>query len=66
MTGRNAMAIQNKSGSEIKINYSAVIGYVGIVIDDAGERQYDITENIIMYGKSESGTTPTIYVEELA
>lgn len=63
---RNAIALQNRSGIEVKINYSAsVVGYVGIVIADGNERQYDITDDIILYGKSETGT-PTIIVEEIA
>lgn len=66
LTDRNAMSIQNRSGIEIKINYSnAISGYVGIVIPDSGERFYDITDAIVIYAKSASGT-PTIYVEEIA
>lgn len=67
LAARNAIAIQNVSANEMKINYdSGVAGYVGIVITAGGERQYDITDGITLYGKSESGTTPTINIEELA
>lgn len=66
LTGRNALSIQNPSAIEIKINYSAVIvGYVGMVIGSGGERFYDITDDILVYGKSASGT-PTINIEELS
>ena len=67
LANRNAMAIQNESGIDIKLNYSSgVSGYVGVTVSGAnGERQYDISDEIILYGKSASGT-PTITVEELA
>ena len=67
LANRNAMSIQNVSGDEIKINYSSgIVGYVGVTIASGNERFYDITENVIVYGKSESGTSPTIQVEELS
>jgi len=63
---RNALVIQNRSGADIKINYDPTVsGYVGMVIPDASERSYDVTENIVVYGKSEFGPV-TINVEELA
>lgn len=66
LTGRNAIAIQNPTGTEIKINYSSgVVGYVGMVIGAGGERTYDVTDAIPIYAKSASGT-PTINVEELS
>ena len=66
LTNRNAISIQNWSGSEIKINYdNGVSGYVGIVIPDGGERFYDIKDTILIYAKAASGT-PTINVEELS
>jgi len=66
LTNRNAICIQNKSGTEIKINYNnSVVGYVGIVISNGSERFYDITDDIIIYAKASSGT-PTINIEEIA
>lgn len=66
LTARNALAIQNTSGIEIKLNYASdVVGYVGVKVAAGSERQYDITDTIIMYAKSASGT-PTITVEEIA
>jgi hypothetical protein len=66
LANRNAISIQNRTGIEIKVNYSSgVSGYVGMVIPSGGERFYDITDAIIIYAKSTTGT-PTINVEELA
>ena len=66
LANRNAMSIQNRSGLEIKINYNnTVVGYVGIAMSDGDERMYDITDAIVIYAKSISGT-PTITVEELS
>jgi hypothetical protein len=66
LSGRNALAMQNRSGIEMKINYnSSQVGYVGIVIADNSERQYDIKETVTIYGKSASGT-PIMFVEEIA
>ena len=63
---RNALVIQNRSGGDIKINYDPTTsGYVGIVVPDLSERSYDVTENIVLYGKSEFSTV-IINVEELA
>lgn len=66
LSDRNAVSIQNPSAIEIKVNYSdAVVGYVGMVIGAGGERFYDITDDILIYAKSASGT-PTVNVEELS
>jgi hypothetical protein len=67
LTNRNAISIQNWSGTQIKVNYNnGVSGYVGMVITGSGgERSYDITDDIVIYAKAQSGT-PTITVEELA
>jgi len=66
LASRNALTIQNRSGIEIKINYdNSVSGYVGLIIPTSGERYYDISETIVIYAKSASGT-PEIAVEELS
>lgn len=66
LTNRNAIAIQNRTGQEIKINYDPLtVGYVGIVIDDKSERFYDITDNILIYAKSKTSSC-VVFVEELA
>ena len=64
--GRNAVAIQNASGVEIKVNYdNAEPGYVGMVVADGIERFYDIKDTILIYGKS-SGADAILNIEELA
>jgi hypothetical protein len=63
---RNAISIQNQSGQEVKINYSSsIVGYVGMVIPNGGERFYNITQNIVIYGMS-SASTCTLNIEELS
>jgi len=63
---RNSLNIQNTSGVDIKINYSdSVSGFVGVLLGGTAERHYDITDNIVIYAKSQTGT-PTITVEEIA
>lgn len=66
LSARNAMAIQNYSGQQIKLNYDPLaVGYVGVIIDDSNERFYDITDTIPIYAKSVSSVV-TIIVEELS
>jgi len=66
LANRNALSIQNISGTEIKINYdNTTVGYVGVTIATGSERFYSITDQIIIYAKAASGT-PTIQTEELA
>ena len=67
LTARNAICIQNESGIIIKTNYdNAEPGFVGMSIGGSGgERQYDITDTIIIYAKAQSGT-PSITLEELS
>ncbi len=66
LASRNALSIQNRSGIEIKINYdNSVSSYTGIVIPNNGERYYDISDSIIIYAKSLTGT-PIINIEEIA
>lgn len=68
LTDRNTIAVQNRSGKEIKVNYSdAVSGYVGMVIADGSERTYDITDAIIIYGKvAPGGGNAVVNVEEIS
>lgn len=69
LANRNAMAIQNISGTEIKINYDYTGplpgGYEGVTIASTSERFYEITDNVVIYAKAQAGT-PTIQVEEIA
>jgi hypothetical protein len=67
LTSRNAIRIQNYSGVEVKTNYdTGISGYVGMVIDaNGGHAAYDISPNIVIYGKTASGSA-TVFVEELS
>jgi hypothetical protein len=61
------MGIQNDTTDEIKINFSAAVGgYVGWTVKANGEFFIDLTDSVTVYAKSESGTTPTITVMEVA
>lgn len=63
---RNALSIQNTSGSNLKINYNNLeAGYFGVQIATGLERFYDITDEIQIYAKSQSGTIKVI-IEELS
>jgi hypothetical protein len=66
LANRNAISIQNPSGTNIKINYdNSIVTYTGIIIASGSERFYDITDQIPIYAKAESGSV-TIVVEELS
>jgi hypothetical protein len=64
LTNRNAISIFNESAEDILIQYDNAAAF-GLTIGPDEERQYDITDAIVIYGKSTVGT-PTILVEELA
>jgi hypothetical protein len=66
LANRNAISVINRSGVQIKLNYSAsVSGYIGVPVDNGSERFYDISDQIVVYGKSSSGSAELI-IEELA
>lgn len=65
LLNRNAINIQNYSGSQIKINYVSNVGYIGTLINDNSERNYDITEHIQLYARAEIGA-PVIILEEIS
>jgi hypothetical protein len=66
LANRNAINIQNYSGSNIKLNFdNTVSGYEGIQMNDQVERNYDIKDTILIFAKSEvSGAE--IWVEEIS
>lgn len=69
LSGRNAIAVQNQSTVEMKINYlsGAAGGYVGMKVPaSTGERFYQITDQIEIYGRLASGADQVVIVEELA
>jgi len=66
LSDRNALAIQNYSGQDIKINYdNSAVGYVGVLIKNESERNYDVKDTIIIYAKS-STSSCTVTVEEIS
>jgi hypothetical protein len=63
---RNSIQIQNFSGKDVKINYTADHGSsFGVFIRDSTERMYMIKDTIIIYGRS-SRNAAKIIVEEIA
>jgi hypothetical protein len=68
LANRNALSVQNTSGSTIKINYdNTTVGWVGVTINSGSERFYSISENVILYAKAAPASgTITIQTEELA
>ena len=66
LNNRNALNIQNYSGTQIKINYDPTItGYVGVIVDDQSMRNMDVKNTILVYAKAEIGN-PVVIVEELS
>jgi len=65
LVDRNAISVQNNTTSEIKINYTTGVGYVGMTIPVGGERSYDIKDTIVIYARAKTGT-PIVEVEELS
>lgn len=64
---RNQINLQNDSGFDFKLQYNPLTaGYVGFKIADGVERQYGITDTIIVYGKFQPGGAGSITVEELS
>lgn len=66
LSNRNAISVVNRSGQEVKINYSSgIAGYVGVPVDNNSERFYDIKDSIILYVKSAVSSCDVI-VEEIS
>lgn len=69
LAGRNAIRIQNQSAVQIKTNYDFTgplpAGYEGMWIKPNGETYYDITDQVIIYAKAETGSID-ILVEEIS
>jgi hypothetical protein len=68
LANRNALAIQNISGVDILLNYDPLaISTEGITILNGYERQYDITDSIIIYLRRKIGSGPiSVQSEELS
>jgi hypothetical protein len=66
LANRNSIQIQNFSGVDIKINYTAEnVSDFGVFLRDSSERIYMIKDSIILYGRSSLGNASVI-VEEIA
>jgi hypothetical protein len=66
LTDRNGMGIQNDSAIQIKVGFdNTEPGFVGWNVNPNGEFFVDITDSVIIYAKSASGT-PTVTVMEVA
>ena len=66
LTDRNGLGIQNDSAIQIKLNFdNTEPGFVGWNVNANGEFFIDITEAVVIYAKSASGT-PTVTVMEVA
>jgi hypothetical protein len=66
LPNRNAMSVINRSGQDAVLNYDPLtVGFVGVPLDNGGERNYDITDAIPIYGKSQLSACNLI-IEELA
>lgn len=66
LTDRNGIGIQNDSAIQIKLNFDNLEpGYVGWNVNANGETFVDITDAVIIYAKSQSGT-PSITVMEVS
>lgn len=66
LTNRNAINIQNYSGTQIKLNFNPTIPtYTGVIVNDQSERNYDIKDTILIYAKAEIGN-PVIIIEEVS
>lgn len=67
LLNRNAMNVENQSGVGMKVNYSAVVGYVGSAIGAGFSKFYEIKDSIIIYGKAAPGSgSVTILIEEIS
>lgn len=66
LTKRNTISVQNQSAGDMKIQFdNTTVGFVGTLLSPNAERFYDITDSIIIYGKSRSGNID-ILIEELS
>lgn len=64
---RNQLNIQNETAFNIKIRYeNTEPSYKGVTIASGSERQYAISDSIIIFAKLEPGGSGAILVEELA
>lgn len=67
LANRNQINIQNETAFDIKLRYdNTFVGYAGVTVASGSERQYAITDDIIIYAKMAPGGSGNITIEELA
>lgn len=67
LTDRNAMAIQNRSGQAIRLNYDNSLPISqGVEIQNNVDRFYNITDQITIYAVATGASPATVLIEELA
>lgn len=71
LSDRNAIAVQNRSGKAVRINYDYTgplpANDDGMELSGFGERQYDVTDQIIIYGRVVAGAgLADVWCEEIA
>jgi len=66
LSGRNSIQIQNQSDVDIKTKFVNTGDYsVGCIVSAGGSQFYDITDSILIYGRSSSGSA-NVLVREIA
>jgi len=66
LANRNAINLQNyDTGTQIKINFRNDVAYVGTVLNENSERNYDITDEIQLWARAQIGA-PVLIVEEIS
>jgi hypothetical protein len=67
LTNRNALGIQNQSGVDIKVNYPPLPdAYIGWIIPPADSKLYDVTDNIVIYGRPSGNDDVIVIAEEIS
>jgi hypothetical protein len=71
LSERNAIAVQNRSGVAVRLNYDFTGPLPGnddgMELSGFGERQYDVTDQIVIYAKVVSGGgSIVVWIEEIA
>lgn len=61
--GQQSISLQNQSDSKMKFSFNQPDGFVGYEVLPGNTVVYDITEDIIVYGKSESGTSKKVFYQ---
>lgn len=67
LPGRVALAIINDSGRDLEVKYTNTGAFgTGVPILNGDERDYDLPEGVVLFGRLSAGGPRDIIVEELA